>query len=450
MKDVELAKLLAGRGQVRLSKVAEELNKPLNELARAAYSLASKGFAKIEKITSTVYELTERGKKALKEGAPEKLLAKKAPVAVNALTPEEKKVLGFAIRKGLVTVKDGKVLPLKIPEKLEIEKWLSAPEKAPREILEELLKRKFVEKREVVDFLVEVFKAPEEEIAELTPELLITGGWKGRKLRAYSVKEKPPEFFGARRHPISAVISKIRKIFLSLGFKEVYGPLVEMAFWNFDALFVPQDHPAREMQDTFYLPLKAEKLPEVAARVAEVHRKWWGNFNMELSKQMLLRTHTTSVSARKLVELEPPVRIFSVDKVFRNETLDARHLAEFHQVEGIVYAEDVTFRHLLGFLKEFFTRLGFPKVRFRPAYFPYTEPSVEIDIWFKPRNTWLELGGAGIFREEVVKPLTGTDYPVLAWGLGLERLVMLLTGLKDVRSLYRSSISWLRNREVLL
>jgi phenylalanyl-tRNA synthetase alpha chain len=138
--------------------------------------------------------------------------------------------------------------------------------------------------------------------------------------------------------------------------------------------------------------------------------------------------------------------MFSIGRVFRRENLDSTHLPEFTQIEGIYMDEDADFTLLLGILDEFYGRMGFPEIRFRPSYFPYTEPSLEIEVLY--HGKWLELGGAGIFRPEVLEPL-GIEYPVLAWGLGLERLAMITLGLRDIRELYISDIDWLRNAPLL-
>jgi phenylalanyl-tRNA synthetase alpha chain len=226
---------------------------------------------------------------------------------------------------------------------------------------------------------------------------------------------------------------------------------VESSFWCFDALFQPQDHPARELADTFYMknPAKTVLPKKIVPKVRSAHENgtagssgWGYKWSEDVSRRPVLRTHTTAVSARRRSELTPPAKVFCVDRAFRNETLDYKHLMEFHQVEGIVVSEDVTFNHLLGYLKEFYQRLGFDKVRFRPAYFPYTEMSVEPEVWMPSRKSWIELGGAGMFRPEVTEPL-GIECPVLAWGLGLERPAMLALEMDDMRTFYRNDADWL-------
>ena len=288
--------------------------------------------------------------------------------------------------------------------------------------------------------------------------MLLSGSWKNKEFREYDVNVYVKPKYPAKKHPLQSMIGRIREIFIEMGFEEITGPLVESAFWNFDVLFQPQDHPARDMHDTFYIEnlkeMEIHRFDELKGDVKKTHEDggttkstgWGYEWDEDVAKKALLRTHTTAVTARYLSKLNKkdlPKKVFSVGKVFRNESIDYKHLPEFYQVEGIVASEDVTFRNLLGILEEFYTSMGF-KVRYRPAYFPYTEMSVEPEVYIEERDEWVELGGAGIFRPEVVIPLLGFDCPVLAWGLGLDRVVALSLGLKDIRELYISDLNWLR------
>ncbi|MHB1261366.1 MAG: phenylalanine--tRNA ligase subunit alpha, partial [Thermoplasmatota archaeon] len=255
-----------------------------------------------------------------------------------------------------------------------------------------------------------------------------------------------------KAHPLTHIIQEIRDIFVALGFQEIAGDYVEPAFWNMDTLFIPQDHPARDMQDTFYVKEPAKlpvdgKLFETVKAVQQTgggtgSTGWGGSFKREESERALLRTHTTVTTIRHLAANPTgPTRVFGIGRVFRNEAMDATHLPEFHQVEGIVVEEGATLAMLMGILREFYKRMGFPEVKFRPSFYPYTEPSLDVAV--KWNGKWLELGGAGVFRPEVTHPL-GVKSPVLAWGLGLERLAMLRLGLSDIRQLYLSDVQWLR------
>lgn len=248
-----------------------------------------------------------------------------------------------------------------------------------------------------------------------------------------------------------------------MGFSEITGNYAELELWNMDALFIPQDHPAREEQDTFYLdtPERIDPLEFCENKDIDPHglfqdihenggdtgsRGWEYEWSREKADRPILRTHTTVSTIRHLYEdPEPPVRVFSIEKVFRNEAIDSTHLPEFYQIEGIMVEKGASFEMLIGFLKEFYSKMGFEKIRVRPGYFPYTEPSLEVDVYFN--NRWMELGGAGIFRPEVTLP-AGVKEPVLAWGLGLERLAMSLLDVKDIRQLYISDVDWLREKKI--
>jgi phenylalanyl-tRNA synthetase alpha chain len=209
------------------------------------------------------------------------------------------------------------------------------------------------------------------------------------------------------------------------------------------------------MQDTFYLR-ETLPLPPGYESVKAMHESggetsstgWGGIWKEEKAEQCVLRTHTTSVSIQHLAKNPiPPVKAFCIGRVYRRETIDTTHLAEFEQLEGIVMDEGVTFGNLLGILREFYHRMGFEGVRFKPSYYPYTEPSLDAEVYVEGIG-WIEMGGAGVFREEVTAPL-GVNYPVLAWGLGVSRIAMLRLGLKDLRNLHRSDVSFLRETPAL-
>ncbi|NMC07995.1 MAG: phenylalanine--tRNA ligase subunit alpha [Candidatus Lokiarchaeota archaeon] len=300
-----------------------------------------------------------------------------------------------------------------------------------------------------------------DEVTNLTPEMITTGSWKEAKLKAYDVSKPGAHLNAGKMHPLVEIINKVREIFFSMGFIEIRGPIIESAFFNFDALYQPQDHPAREMHDTFYLSNPASaKLPadKYVKAVADVHEfggdtgstGWGYKWNKNVAMQVLMRTHTTATTVRQLgkaVEegLKLPLKVFSIDRVFRNEKVDFKHLAEFTQVEGIVIGEKLSLADLRGTLVEFYTKMGFEKVTTRPGFFPYTEPSMEISVFSKEIGKWMEIGGSGIFRPEVCTPW-GIKEPVrvLAWGQGLERIAMMRLGRTDIRDLYKNPLSWLR------
>jgi phenylalanyl-tRNA synthetase alpha chain len=312
--------------------------------------------------------------------------------------------------------------------------------------------------------LVNTDISPTETVDRVTSSMLKDGSWKSKSFRRYDVNINVPKVYGGRRHFENQAVDYIKRIWLDLGFKEMEGSMVQTSFWDLDSLFVPQDHPAREMQDTFYLKHpKSGKLPDkqLLDRVKQTHENGWTagstgwkyHFSEDISKLNLLRTHTTVLSARTIASLKKedlPAKFFSVGKVFRNEATDSSHLFEFYQVEGIVIDPDVNFRHLLGYLRLFFMKMGYLDVRIRPAHFPYTEPSAEIEVLHPTFKKWIELGGSGIFRPEVVKPLLGIDVPVLAWGMGMGRIISEYYNLDDIRDLNRNNLQQLKETKAWL
>jgi len=268
--------------------------------------------------------------------------------------------------------------------------------------------------------------------------------WKGKKFRRYDILSPLPAISGGKRHFVNQAIDYARNIWTEMGFKEMSGNLIVSSFWNFDALFTAQDHPVREMQDTFFID-KEKELPDkkLVNAVKDSHEKgvagskgWEYEWEEKQAKKAVLRTHTTCLSSQtlaKLKEKDLPAKFFALGKCFRNETIDWKHGFEFNQTEGIVVDENANFTHLLGYLKEFAKKMGYEKIRFRPAYFPYTEPSLEGDVWDEEKKEWVELIAAGIFRPEVTKPLLGKPIPVLAWGPGFDRMIMKIFGIKDIR-----------------
>ena len=266
---------------------------------------------------------------------------------------------------------------------------------------------------------------------------------------AIDVEADVPSVFAARTHPLQDTIDEIREIFVNLGFSEIIGNMTQSSFWNFDALFTPQDHPARELQDTFYLEDIESKNPATSSQIKNVslshNKNWKYDWKLSESQKMVLRTHTTCVTIKHLAEQKPEnARIFSLGRVFRNEKVSYKHLVEFNQIEGIVIGNNTTLRDLMGIQKEFYKKLGLTKIKFWPTFFPYTEPSLQTMVYNEKLGKWIELFGMGIFRPEVTKPL-GIDKPVLAWGGGIERIAMLKYELDDVREFYNNNLSWLRS-----
>lgn len=287
-------------------------------------------------------------------------------------------------------------------------------------------------------------------------KLSVDDGYKKGALDAIDVSAAVPNRTFGRTHPLKDVISEIKEIFVTLGFSEISGSMTQSCFWNFDALLTPQDHPSREMQDTFYLgdDLSIDVLdssPKHAKRIAKTHTDTWHQkWRHSEAEKMVLRTHTTCVTLRHLLDASSTakkrpaadMRVFSLGRVFRNEKTSYKHLAEFTQVEGVVHEKGATIRDLMGIQTEFYRRLGLSKVKFWPTFFPYTEPSFQSMVYNERLGKWVELFGMGIFHPHVTH---GLEYPVLAWGGGVERIAMLKYGVDDVREFYANNLQWLRS-----
>jgi len=296
-----------------------------------------------------------------------------------------------------------------------------------------------------------------EEVNALTPALLASGAWKGRTFRAYNVQSPPSRLIIGRRNPYQEFILGVKDKLVSLGFEEFDGPLVETEFWNGDALFMPQFHAARDIHDVYYLknPTHAKKIDEPwLSQVAAAHtdggntgsRGWQYNFDHDFTRRLVLRSQGTVLSAKQLTKAKVPGKYFGIVRCFRYDQVDATHGADFHQTEGIVLGKDVNLKTLLGLLKMFAMEVaGATEVKYVPGYFPFTEPSIEVHIKH-PVLGWFELGGSGIFRPEVTQSL-GIEVPVLAWGLGIDRMALMQLGLNDLRELFTNNLDSLRQRK---
>jgi len=490
-----ILKVLENRRSATFQELEELTGLVKDSIEKASSWAKVKGVLDIREEVTEFIELTREGLEYVEQGLPERNLLNLVSEGENKIDSLRKRMKKFSI--GLVWVKKNDWIVIKngmlyltekgrkfLDKKIMEEQILSAlatGKKLANEFnantVRELEKRGLVKKR--IESKKEFFLTDlgrkilpkikmKEEIGQLTPQLIISKRWKKENLRPYDISLPVTKTYPGKKHYMTQIIEYIRQIWLEMGFKEMTGPVLEVSFWNFDALYQPQDHPARDLADSFFIknPEKG-KLPnqEIVNNVKATHENGWTcnstgwqyKWDEEFARKCVLRTHTTSLSARTLAKLREdvdkgalPAKYFSVGRCFRNETLDWNHLAEFYQTDGIVVGEEVTFKHLLGYLKRFFTKLGFPKARFRPSYFPYTEMSTEIEVLHPTQKKWLELGGAGIFRPEVVKPLLGKDIPVLAWGPGFERLVMVNYNIEDIRELYWNDLKQLREAKIWL
>ncbi len=515
---LERAVLPALRRETSLPLVARAAGLSETEVMRSLQWLQNKKLLLLESGSRQVVLLDMNGIKYQKQGLPEKrFLAACGPrlqpvedIAQKAgLSPEEitaclgmlKKRQAIEIRKGeelrevrgsvresgqkkgngllaKITLPGETLLREGFPEELLLKKSFPLPlselQETEKKLLEELRRRKeflhFEEQKSFSAILTPLGKElaaldlSGKVLNRLSREMLRSGSWRKAEFRSYDVEINVPRRFPGKKHFVTQATEYARQIWIEMGFREMSGNFVQTSFWNFDALFTAQDHPVRELQDTFYLAepekgnLPPRKLLE-AVRQAHEHggttgsSGWGGKWDAEEARRNVLRTHTTVLSAQTLAALrgkELPAKFFALGKNFRNEALDWSHLFEFNQTEGIVIDRKANFRHLLGYLKQFFSKMGFADARFRPAFFPYTEPSVEIDVWHPVHRKWVELGGAGMFRPEVVVPLLGEDVPVLAWGPGFDRLILDYYQLSDIRDLYRNDLVQLREMKCWL
>ena len=479
----------SGTGR-EIVEICKKANLDKVSVLRALEFLQNKGIVKVTSVKKRVVEIGVNGALYMKKGLPERrllnLLNEKRIVALKdaqnetKLSDDEFKAsIGALKKKALIDLNKGKIvfsgraeeiarksLEEQLLENLPVEVESLSPEQ--QFALKSLQSRKDIvsisESKdvsfEIMDLGKKIIKTGVKEgdlIEQITPELLKKeSNWKGKKFRRYDVVSELPDVVGGKRHFVNQSVDYIRKIWTDLGFREVSGNMVQQSFWNFDALFTAQDHPVREMQDTFFINKRVDVMADkkIVEAVKTAHEKgvggskgWGYVWNPELAKQLVLRTHTTSLSAQELTKLKEedlPVKIFALGKNFRNETVDWSHGFEFYQTEGIVIDKNANFRNLLGYLKQFYKKMGYDKIRFRPAYFPYTEPSVEVDVWHPERKIWLELGGAGMFRPEVSISLLGKNIPILAWGQGVDRIIMDYYKIKDLRELYKNDLTQLR------
>ncbi|MBO3800212.1 MAG: phenylalanine--tRNA ligase subunit alpha [Candidatus Brockarchaeota archaeon] len=464
-------------------EICNSLRVSESSVASASSSLSRKGLIELSSKVTKYVQLTPEGEYHSKHGLPERRLVKivlekggKIPLDEAREKYPDKSfftiALGWLRKKNWGVIQSLNGVPHIVVEKEPLEgvdelilRRVSSQGFIEQNTLDAegirlLINRGLVKTTERAERLVSITEAGRTvelkiAVTQLTPELIRSGEWRRVELKPYDVKADVEPLFPGRLHPLTELIKEVKEIFTEMGFTEVKGPIIESCFWNFDALFTPQDHPAREMQDTFYLsnPSSIELNDrELVEKVKKTHENGWetgstgwgGKWSEDAAKKLVLRTHTTCVSVKYLAEhKDPPVKVFSVDRVFRNERISFKSLAEFHQIEGIIMDEGVTLRDLKGVLTQFYKKLGLEKVQFWPSYFPYTEPSMNSVVYVPQAGRWLELCGMGIFRPEVTKPL-GIEHPVLAWGGGLERLLMLRLGITDIRILYQNDLGWLR------
>jgi len=449
--------LLKNEQSLSECQIAEKTKLSLDQTRRGIEWLKLKGLANVVESENLFVTLGKNGTAARRDGLPERKLVGLV---------EEKPVMFDDLRKKLLGDTNVAIANAKKNDWIEIKKSeagnVVSIKRKPDQTAEEKLLLQIDDKRIPVEQILDMGAF---ESLKKRPDFVLV---ESEKLRTVSLSEQAksidtesaalgaidveadvPHVFAARTHPLKDTINEIREVFVSLGFSEIIGSLAQPSFWNFDALFTPQDHPAREMQDTFYIKDKtAEKFatPAQIRQISNSHRRGWRyDWGLEAAKKMVLRTHTTCVTIKHLAENKPDeARVFSLGRVFRNEKVSYKHLVEFNQVEGIVVGKNVSLRDLMGIQTEFYKKMGLYKIKFWPTFFPYTEPSLQTMVYNERLDKWVELFGMGIFRPEVTRPF-GITRPVLAWGGGIERIAMLKYGLDDVREFYSNNLSWLRS-----
>lgn len=441
---LEVLKILREEGPLT---VTEYENRGLDQsmVNRAALELEEEGLIELEEDEELEYVLTDKGLEVKEEGSPEYRLVQKVSedsVEISELNDIPKDIaIGKARERGWIEIRDGEVYitsegevdedPVK--KKLEDEEFTEGQEDRGLVELESSTERRLS--------LTEDGEGLELEEVELD----------------FNVEARTATPRTGKKHYYKNILQYARQAWIEMGFQEMEGDYVVPSFLNFDALYTPQDHPARELHDTFFVenPETADlsEYGDKVEHVGDTHENGWstggrgygGDWSREEAERNVVRTHTTAISARQLHEIdineeELPKKFFIVGRNFRNETVDRTHLAEFYQTDGIVVGKDLNFANLKGYISKFFEKMGYDKFRLIPSYYPYTEMSVEVQVWDEEDEEWLGMGGAGMFRPEVVKPMLGFEAKVLAWGLGVPRIAFMAAGLNDIRELYRNDI----------
>ena len=497
-----------------VAQLAEELGADPAAVTRAAFQLEDRGLLEDDEHVAESYALNPEGDSYLDDGLPERRLyeaalesgADETPVemgrVVDAAGLEDEAVdiaLSNFARKGLGEIDAGELVadadaadePDPEAEALAAVAEGSTGDQDPG-VLDRLEARGLLERSETTvrsvtlsdDGVTALMEGVEtaETVGAVTSDLLTSGEWRDVEFSEYNVAADAETLAGGKEHILRQTANRVKDVLVGMGFREMAGPHADADFWINDCLFMPQDHPARTHWDRFALdvpPMAPEDLPDLADRVAEAHRHGVGEhgdgyhspWDEAFARAVALRGHTTSLSMRYLSghrahgpearsrdprsedlagDLEPPQRYFSVEKVYRNDTLDPTHLLEFFQIEGWVMAEDLSVRDLMGTFTEFYDAFGITDLEFKPHYNPYTEPSFELFGEHPETGESIEIGNSGIFREEVLRPL-GVDCDVMAWGLALERLLMLMYGFEDVRDVHGTlcDLELLRDVEVV-
>jgi phenylalanyl-tRNA synthetase alpha chain len=460
-----------------ISELSAKLNVDKTALLNSTRKLLTYNLVTVINELNLKYTLSESGKIYLKNGLPEyflyEFLNKTSGATYEHLREIglEKDELSAAIgnlkKSGILQMDNNLLMVDKNKSKtLEYKNMLLKAVSEEKPIIEtdevkDLLKRGIILRSETINEKVEIAplginvikstKFKKDLIDRLTPEII--KNWRGLEFREYNLETEPPIPLSGRKNIAKEFMSKMKDVLVAMGFSEMYSNYAESSFWNFDVLMFKQDHPDRDIQDTVYINTTKAKLPtKLVKKVKNVYERGFSAaknncsigyqrvFDENKSKIIIMRGHTTATTFRYINDYisknkDAPAKYFSISKVFRNETIDSTHLPEFYQVEGIVYGDNLNISHLIWYIQEFYARIGIKKIRLKPTYNPYTEPSLEIQAFSPKLNRWLEVGNSGVFRPETLIPF-GIKKNIVAWGFGFDRMLLLRLGMSDVRALY--------------
>ncbi|MGI0141146.1 MAG: phenylalanine--tRNA ligase subunit alpha [Candidatus Micrarchaeales archaeon] len=483
--EIAVLKSLEHGKPLQLNQLVEKSGVAKDGVLWSIENLSKIGAILVKKNDSEEVRLTDEGKEYAISHLPETELIKKLEkksLDIKTINDNKSRIgLQWAKSKQLIEIDKGMlVLTAKgilalskgISEEYVLVKLKEDPKLYPTFAKENkvetdnLLKRKLitVEKRNEIenvaitqkgrDLIVAETKH-EAEIDSVDRKMLSNRSWKGKKFKKYDVNVPVESEIPARMHPLRRTINDVKTAYTNMGFKEVSGPIVIPAFWNFDTLFTPQDHPAREAQDTFYVSNPSElgiDRKEIVSKVKSEHEAAWHDDWLEkVAMQPVLRTQMTTVSIQELYNLNKykdyklPLKLFSVGRVFRNENIDYKHLTDFYQTDGLIVGENLTMANLFDTLIKIYKELGL-KVRFKPAYFPFVEPGAEMQAFYEERGEWIEIAGCGMLRREITG-IARKNITVLAWGVSVERLLLIKDQqVERISDLYNNGIGWIRSK----
>lgn len=463
-----------------------------NEFLRAGMWLENKGLIKTNKTKTRYVQLDILGRRYVNSKLPELAvlaLLKRKPHTLDELRkrfPEDelKFSIGYLKQKGYIEFRHGTLaitgtgLKVKLTMEFKFLLKLAKEKEIPVDALaaenrysyQQLKKRKQlireVERTRITFDITELGKSVlknlsnEKRVGLLTPSIIKTGSWKQAKFRRYDVSAPVPKLYPGKKQPYYQFLDDVRDKLVEMGFTEIDGPIIETEFWNFDALFQPQNHPARTWTDTYSLKNpKYGRLPDkkLVDAVKKAHETgiagstgWGYKWDEKVAKQLMPRAHDTAMVPRyyAMKDLKIPGKYFNIARCYRPDVIDSRHAIEFNQLGGFVIGKDMNFRKLLGLLKQFCIEFaGAEEVRFVPDYFPFVEPGVGV-LAKHPKLGWVELAGAGISRPEVVAAM-GLKQPTLMWGFGIDRLAMCKLEINDIRYLFSQDLNWLRKERIV-